>query len=111
VHAFKGTQLECIDPWEVFNRRTSLVMAIEMARRLTGWSAFKADPTWLTLRTGWGSPTEMDDPDAIDRMAWAHNKFADRLEQIGVDPDFMFEPVTALPARDPVGLLQHLNVL
>ncbi len=109
--AFWGTELECMHPWNVFDPAASVVMAIEMARRLMKKDNFKANPTWLNLRVGWGGPGNMNNPESLKRMATGHNKFGDRLEQIGIDPSFMHRPVTALIPKDPASLYSQLEKL
>lgn len=96
LRAYKGTELECLHPWYVFDPLFSIDMAVAQAKRLMRWSAFQESPHWITLRTGWGSPSSMDDEDALLRMAEGKYKFGDRLVEIGADPDLMFEEVTDL---------------
>lgn len=96
LRAYKGTEHECLHPWYVFDPVFSIDMAVAQAKRLMGWDNFKSAPNWLNLRVGWGAPGEMDDDDAMYRMAEGDNKFGDRLDQIGEDRDFMFEQITPL---------------
>ena len=101
VAAFRGTSEECIDPWAVFDQAASLVMAIEMARRLRSWKTFNG--TWLSLRAGWDDPSRMATP------AYMADRFKESLEQVGADASFMYDRVTPLPPKDPVGLLKRLS--
>ncbi len=105
VGAFSGTGYQCIDPYAVFDEPASLVMAQEMARRLMAWKNFKANPTWLNLRIGWGNPASMNKPSALERAA---RKFGDRLEQIGFDRSFMHRPVVSLPPKNPAAVVEYL---
>ena len=96
-HAYTGTSLRCRHPWYLLHPVDQIVTAIEFARRLKGWSAFKKDPTWLTLRAGWGNPSLMDDPQYRETTA---RKFGDQLEKLGIPYAFMKQKVTALPSAD-----------
>lgn len=96
-YAYKDTSLKCRHPWYLLHPVDHVVTAIEFARRLTGWSAFKAEPTWLTLRVGWGNPSAMDDPQARERVAL---KFGDQLQALGLAKAWMYEKVTVLPTTD-----------
>lgn len=111
VAAFKGTDYECIDPWYIFDLAPQYAMAIEYARRIMRWDAFKANPTWLNLRVGWGSPTSMNKRASLDRMRNDPRKFGDRLEEIGYPRSFMDRQVDPLPPKDPVGLTDYLATL
>lgn len=96
-YAYKDTSLRCRHPWYLLHPVDHVVVGIDFARRLMGWSAFKANPTWLTLRVGWGNPSAMDDPKAHERVA---KKFGDQLRALGLAPEWMNERVTALPKHD-----------
>lgn len=91
--AFRGTTLERLDPYAVFDPRLAVVMAIDYARRLLGWSQFRANPTWLTLRVGWSNPSLMADPAF---RAKVRARFAKSLRAIGVSASFMDRRVSTL---------------
>jgi hypothetical protein len=105
VYAFKGSRYECIDPWSVFDPPAALVMAIEYARRTMRRQAFKDNPTWLTLRVGWGSPSNMGKQSAHDRVA---DQMRRHLGDLGYPLDFIHQPVTPLPEDNPADLLDAL---
>ena len=56
-----GTSLVCLSPFAVFDPPASIAMALGFARALMGWDGFKARPTHLNLRIGWGNPSAMGD--------------------------------------------------
>lgn len=96
-YAYEHTGLQCRHPWYLLHPVDHVVTAIEFARRLTGWSSFKAMPTWLTLRVGWGNPSAMDDPKARERVA---TKFGTHLQALGLSKEWMNQKVSALPRLD-----------
>lgn len=59
LRVFVDANLRCVHPWAVIDPAMGLVMGIGMARRLMDWGTFKANPTVLTLRVGWGDPSDM----------------------------------------------------
>lgn len=91
--AFRGSALERLDPYAVFDPRIAVVMAVDYARRLLGWSAFKQNPTWLTLRVGWSNPSLMADPAF---RAKVRQRFTKSLRAIGVSPSWMDRRVTSM---------------
>jgi hypothetical protein len=95
-HAYTNTTLRCRHPWYLLHPVDHVVVAIEFARRLTGWSTFKADPTWLTLRVGWGNPSAMADPARREAVA---RRFTTQLEALGISSAFLKQKITALPSR------------
>ena len=105
VHAFKGTRYECIDPWSVFDPPVALVMGIEYARRTMRRQAFKDNPTWLTLRVGWGNPSSMGKASVHERVA---NQMRGHLGDLGYPLDFIHQQVTPLPEDKPADLLDAL---
>jgi hypothetical protein len=96
-YAYEGTSLKCRHPWYLLHPVDHVIVAMEFARRLMGWSAFKADPTWLTLRVGWGNPSAMDEPQARERTT---SKFGEHLEALGLSKAWMNGKVTSLPRFD-----------
>ena len=96
-YAYRSTGLVCRHPWYLLHPADHVVVGVDFARRLMNWSAFKADPTWLTLRVGWGNPSAMDEPQARERVA---QKFGDQLRGLGVSTDWMHQEVTGLPDHD-----------
>lgn len=106
VAAFKGTRYECIDPWSVFDPVSSLVEIVEYCRRIMRWDNFKANPTWLNLRVGVGSPSNMNKPDKLARM---EEKFRDKLLELGYSASFMYGQVMPLPSDNPADLLDALT--
>jgi hypothetical protein len=96
-YAYKDTSLRCRHPWYLLHPVDHVVVAIDFARRLMRWSNFKADPTWLTLRVGWGNPSNMNDAKARARV---EQKFGDQLRALGASPQWMHNEVTALPKYD-----------
>lgn len=91
--AFRKTPLERLDPYAVFDPRIAVVMALDYARRLLGWSQFKQDPTWLTLRVGWSNPSLMGN---ADFRAKVRKRFAKSLRAIGVSPSWMDRRVSSM---------------
>lgn len=106
--AFRGTSLECINPAYVFSPGASVVMAIEMARRLMGWKRWKKVPTFGNLRVGWGNPASMGKPKSLSRM---RAKLSERYLQIGADPSLIGSKPPPLPSRNPVGMFDRLTNL
>lgn len=97
--AYKGTQLACRHPWYLLHPVDQVITAIEYLRRLSGWSAYKADPTLLTARVGWGNPSAMDSPAHRERVA---TEFAADLDAIGLPADFASRPAPAFPPKRDV---------
>lgn len=93
-YAYLNTSLRCRHPWYMLHPVDHVVTAIEIARRLKGWSAFKANPTWLTMRVGWGNPSKMDDPQQHEVL---RTKLAPHLKALGIPYSWMDQKVTALP--------------
>lgn len=104
-YAYMGTSLRCRHPWYLLHPADHVVVGIDFARRLMDWKAFVAEPTWLTLRVGWGNPSAMDEPDARERIA---KKFSGQLQTLGVAPAWMYQEVTPLPKRDIEGTWETL---
>jgi hypothetical protein len=52
--------LRCLHPWTVFDPTISTIMAAWFARRLSRWKNW--DGTVISLRVGWGNPSDMGDP-------------------------------------------------
>jgi len=109
VMQFRGTEVICIDPWSVFDWGPSLVMAIEMARGLMRRSNFKKLPVYGNLRIGWGVPSKMSNPTAVQNGRTKDRRYADRLSELGYSPTLWDEPVQPLPPEDPVGMLNYLD--
>ena len=95
--AYQTTSLQCRHPWYLLHPGDHVVTGLEFGRRLTGWSTFKAAPTWLTLRVGWGNPSAMGDPKARERIA---AKFGKHLDALGLNAKWMNGKVTSLPRID-----------
>lgn len=95
--AYDKTGLRCRHPWYLLHPVDHVVTAIEFARRLTTWSAFKDNPTWLTLRVGWGNPSAMDEPSAHQTMA---KKLAKHRQSLGILESWLGKKVTTLPHDD-----------
>lgn len=93
-YAYVNTSLRCRHPWYLLHPVDQVVTAIEIGRRLKGWSAFKANPTWLTMRVGWGNPSKMDDPQQHEVI---RNKLAPHLKALGIPSSWLDQKVTALP--------------
>jgi hypothetical protein len=109
VYAFKGTSMECIDPYDVFEKEASLVMAIEFARRTMRRSAFKKNPKYGVLRVGWGLPSGMGDQSRLAASRTKKNGFSGRLEQLGYDKSNWYTKVDPLPNEAPDKLLRRLR--
>ena len=107
--AFKGTSMDCADPWGVFYPRPALVMFLEMCRRLMGYSEFAIEPTWGNLRVGGRGARRMGEPEELERQRNGKNKLGDRLEQLGYNRSMVDELVTPLPQRNPLGWLETLE--
>lgn len=97
--AYAGTPLSCRHPWLMLHPVDQVFCAIEMLRRLSGWSAWQANPTMLTARVAWGAPDKMADPSARERMI---GKFGDALEQVGLPRDWWQTNTPSLPAKGDV---------
>lgn len=109
VYGFKGTSMECIDPFDVFEREASLVMAIEFARRTMRRDTFKRNPKYGVLRVGWGLPSGMGDQGRLRDSRNKKNGFAGRLEQLGYSRDNWYTKVDPLPNEAPDKLLKRLR--
>lgn len=109
VYAFKGTSMECIDPYDVFEKEASVVMAIEFARRTMRRSAFKKNPRYGVLRVGWGIPSGMGDQSRLAASRTKKNGFSGRLEQLGYDKSNWYTKVDPLPNEAPDKLLRRLR--
>lgn len=111
VRAFGGTELACLDPYFVFSKGGSVVMVIEMVRRLMNWTKWKLDPTFGNLRVGLGNPSEMGDELALQETVFKPKGLAARYTQIGADPNLAWVTPPPLPPKDPVGLFNYLTSL
>jgi hypothetical protein len=104
--AFEGTELATIDPRAALHDPvTSLVMALEYARRIQRWAAF--DGTWLSLRVGWANPSKMGDPEFVARVA---ERFAEDLRAIGAPERFMHRTIDGMAwYPGPIDLYNYLR--
>ena len=103
---FRNTALACQHPWSIFDPATSVIMAMGFIRRLRGWSQFKANPTMLALRVGWGAPSKMND------SAWLterRQRYRTHASALGLPVSFLDQVPPALPAFDPVALMGKLG--
>lgn len=103
--AYDDTSLRCRHPWYMLHPVDQIVTAIEIARRLKGWSSFKAQPTWLNLRVGWASPSGMNKPSVL---AEQRRRFSEDVQVVGLPVSWMDQKVTQLPSKNVVGLWEHL---
>jgi len=111
LRAFDGTDLQCLDPYSVFDPAASVVMAIEMVRRLMRWSGWKKAPTFANLRAGLKNPAEMGDPEAIHQIVHKTKGLLYRYNQIGANPALIDMTPPPLPPKNPVALFNKLNAL
>lgn len=109
VYGFKGTSMECIDPYDVFDKAASVVMAIEFARRTMRRDTFKRNPKYGVLRVGWGLPSGMGDESRLSDSRTKKNGFAGRLEQLGYDRGAWHTRADPLPDESPDKLLKRLK--
>lgn len=103
--AFFGTPYQCLRPGFVFSPGGSVVMAVEMARRLMRWDSWESTPTFANLRVGWGNPASMGQPSKITAMK---AKLEDRLIEVGANPGLASAQPSPLPPSNPVGLFDYL---
>lgn len=101
--AYRGTELDCIDPWLLIDAREALPMAIGHAKRLMAYEDFPGD--WLGLLVGWGYPGKMTDKAAREAMA---TKMGKHLDALGIPRMWMFEKVSKLPSIGVVALRSKL---
>jgi len=88
--SFAKTDLECMDPWEVFEVNQSLAMATNRIARTKNYKAYKDRPTWEIMWRSWLSLTSMQESkDGTPRIEKSLQNFRDGLAAIGVDPSFM----------------------
>lgn len=97
--AYEGTPLACRHPWYLLHPVDTVVTAVETLRRLSGWSAWKANPTMLTARTAWGNPSKMGDPDYRAKVLAGAMGDA---EALGLPPSFFDRPLPPLPPAGDV---------
>ncbi len=88
-----GTDFGEPGPYDLFDPPKAVVMAVAYAKRLRGWSSFRADPTWLTLRVGWSNPSKMADREF---RAKVRERFARSLRKAGYPASFMDRRVSAM---------------
>ncbi len=109
VEVFRGTDLACIHPWALMdaqNDAPTTIAGIGYAKRLMGWSSYKARPTVLTLRVGWASPDFMDD---VAVMAAKRSEYEDELRMLGIPTSFLDSTLPPIPDFDPVELYGRLG--
>lgn len=109
LNAFKNTELECMDPWEIFDPVVSFVCAISFAQGLMNWKGYKANPVLGNLRVGWGNPSKMGDPAAMEKSRTKTRGFASRLEELGYGRDRWSTPAVPLTGWDPVAAYYYLK--
>lgn len=100
LEVFEGTTWHCIHPWTVLDPAISTVMAIGMARRLMGWDGFKAAPTVLNLRLGWGDPSSMGEP---DKLAAKRDDYEKDARSAGLPVSFLDKRLETRPTFGPSG--------
>ncbi len=111
LKAFVGTSLQCLSPDSVFDKGASVVMIIEMVRRLMRWSGWKASPTFANLRAGLKNPSSMGDPAAIAKSVDKDHGLYERYEQIGANTELIYLTPPPLPPKNPVGMFEYLTSL
>ena len=96
LSAFWDTELQCMDPAQIFEPFPAVVMALAMADRLMQYDGFQRQPTWINLRVGWGSPGAMGNRRAMRRMLEKPGGFGEQLDTLGVPRSFAHEHVPEL---------------
>ena len=91
----RASGLKCWPGAYVFDPVASIVAAIAFARQLQGWTGFKANPTVLNLRIGWGRPTAMSEPHDPAKVA----KFREHARKAGFDELFLLRPIKRFPGN------------
>jgi hypothetical protein len=109
--AFWGTEYQCLEPWAIFDPPRAFVMIIELTRRVMKYSKFQQVPTLGNARVGHRATSLLGKPDELERQRTGHNKLGDRLVELGHSRSLVDQPVTPLPARDPLGMLAKLQAI
>ncbi len=92
---FKGTELACASPYEVFDPAFALAAAYGFARGLQQRSGYMG--TVASLRSGWGWPAGMDD---MERIGKKSPKWRRHLRAIGLPESWLMERAPDFPRRD-----------
>ncbi len=106
--ALAAPGFEMSDPWIVFDPLASTVMLADFVRRVVRGHFHKLPAkhrNFLTLRRFMASNTVgLDWAETLDRSRRVRERFAGDLAKRGIDPSFMFEPVTigAWPGAVPL---------
>lgn len=98
-------KLRCLGPEAVFDPAASLAMAVGFARGLMGWKGYKSNPSWLTLRVGWGWPAKMGDRAYVDSRRAKYIKHAAKL---GLSPGWLNQVPPPLPVT-PAQVYERLK--
>lgn len=101
-----GTSLGCLPPSAVFDPAASLVMALLMARALTGWTGYKKTPTWLNLRVGWGNPSAMGN---AAKLSERRERFEGHRADTGLPAGWLDRKPPSLPSFDPVAMYEVMS--
>ncbi len=92
---FKGTELACASPYEVFDPAFAMAAAYGFARGLQQRSGYMG--TVASLRSGWGWPAGMDD---LERIAKKSPKWRKHLRAIGLPESWLSSRAPDFPRRD-----------
>jgi hypothetical protein len=95
--AYVGTPLVCRHPHYLLHPVDQLVTGVPMAKRIMDRPAFRARPTWLSLRVGWGSPARIGDD---ERRANTREDWSPEVRALGLPDAWMDTHVTPLPRWD-----------
>ena len=109
LNAFKNTELECMDPWEIFDPVVSFVCAVSFAKGLMNWTGYKKNPVLGNVRVGWGNPSKMGNPESMQKSRTSDRGFGSRLEELGYGRDRWSTPAVSLSGWDPVAAYYYLK--
>lgn len=98
VRPYKGTTLECIDPWKMFDIREAVPMAYGHARALY---VNRNPTTWLEMASAWGIPAKTKDP---DRLAELRVRLKRHLDALDIPVSWLDTKIDPLPRRDLVAM-------
>ncbi|WP_175453149.1 peptidoglycan-binding protein [Microbulbifer yueqingensis] len=105
---FRNTEITCLHPWSIFDGPTSVVMAMGYIYSLQRRFSYKRNPTVLTLRIGFASPSKMSDVEFTNKRI---PKYTRQLRAIGLSDEFLNMELPPLPAFDPLILMKRLGAI
>jgi hypothetical protein len=101
---FRGTSLECASPYLIFEPSFAIAAAYGFARGLTMRDDYQG--TVESLRSGWGLPSAIGDPDRIMKKS---PKWRRHLRALGMPEAMLAAKAPTFPRRDLVAMVDAME--